>query len=287
MQPEITVGLDGSAESLAAARWAAHEAELRGLPVRLLHLWLLPSMWARNVPDENSQGEAAQRVLQHAEGDLLARFPRVPVITELVPADTAAELLPAASNAVLLVLGSQGLGAVQGYVLGSVALHAVARSERPVVLVRAPEEPAEVGADGAPPGPVAVGVSLRPGYRTVLEFAFGAAARRGVPLLALHTTGHRRSFLGREAPPDEAARQAAREQLHEALRPWREKFPAVHVVEHLGEESPARAVVDIAPGAGLLVVGRGHRAGPGPRTGPVAHAAVHHATCPVAVVPHD
>ncbi|WP_308216795.1 universal stress protein [Streptomyces fragilis] len=40
--------------------------------------------------------------------------------------------------------------------------------------------------------------------------------------------------------------------------------------------------------AGLLVVGRretGHRVGA--RIGSVAHAALHHAGCPVAVVPHD
>lgn len=285
MQPEITVGLDGSVESMTAARWAAHEAGLRGLPVRLLHLWILHSMTAQNVPDENRQALAAQRILQDAEGDLLKHSPHVPVITELLTADSPAALLPAAGNAELLVLGSQGLGGVQGYLLGSLALHTVAHAERPVVLVRACA-PGGSHAPATGAGAVAVGLSLRSGYEGVLAFAFGAAARRGVPLLTVHASTGRPASQGRERPSDES-RLADQRAVHEALLPWREKFPGVHVVEHLSHESPARAVVDIAPGASLLVVGRGaHHPGLAPHIGPATHAAIHHAACPVAVIPH-
>lgn len=48
MTRTITVGIDGSPESHAAAEWAAREAELRDLPVRLLHVWEpLPRSWPR------------------------------------------------------------------------------------------------------------------------------------------------------------------------------------------------------------------------------------------------
>ncbi|MEV0304317.1 hypothetical protein [Streptomyces prasinus] len=51
--------------------------------------------------------------------------------------------------------------------------------------------------------------------------------------------------------------------------------------------SPARAVVQAAEEAALPVVGRrAHRHGVAPRLGPIAHAAIHHGRCPVAVVPH-
>lgn len=82
--------------------------------------------------------------------------------------------------------------------------------------------------------------------------------------------------------------QDAQKHLGQALRPWREKFPGVEVADSIALESPAKAVVGAAAGAGLLVVGRRkHRPVLAPRLGPVAQAAIHHARCPVAVVPHD
>ncbi|MEU7642123.1 universal stress protein, partial [Streptomyces sp. NPDC039016] len=41
-----------------------------------------------------------------------------------------------------------------------------------------------------------------------------------------------------------------------------------------------------AAGAQLLIVGRRHLGRAVPRIGHVVHAAVHHAPCPVAIVPH-
>lgn len=85
---------------------------------------------------------------------------------------------------------------------------------------------------------------------------------------------------------DEIA-QDARKKLDQILRPWRDKFPHVEVDDCIVLESPAKAVVSAAHGAGLLVVGRRkHRPAPAPHLGSVAQAAIHHARCPVAVVPH-
>ncbi|WP_354637259.1 universal stress protein [Kitasatospora camelliae] len=100
-------------------------------------------------------------------------------------------------------------------------------------------------------------VSAREGYDGALEFAFDAAGRRAAPLLAVHAASRRPSVITREHPPEEAAREADRRALAAALLPWRESYPDVHVVEHVSSESPARAVVGIAAGARLLVVGRG------------------------------
>ncbi|WP_024755161.1 universal stress protein [Streptomyces exfoliatus] len=75
----------------------------------------------------------------------------------------------------------------------------------------------------------------------------------------------------------------ARQRLEEVLRPWRERFPGVDLGKDVRLESPAEAVVRAADGAQLLVVGRrSHR----PALGPAAQAARHHASRPVAVVPH-
>ncbi|WP_406264274.1 universal stress protein [Streptomyces sp. NBC_00191] len=69
---------------------------------------------------------------------------------------------------------------------------------------------------------------------------------------------------------------------------WREKYPDVPVTESAAAGSPVPILLRAASGAGLLVVGRQmrERPGSGPQTGPVTQAAIHHARCPVAVVPH-
>jgi nucleotide-binding universal stress UspA family protein len=288
MPKEITVGVDGSPESLSAAHWAAREAQLRRLPLRLLHLWFLPPTTAQRIPGEDEQSLAAQRLLQDVESELRSQYPDVLVSTELLPTETPAEFLPAAPDSELVVLGSQGLGAVRGYLLGSLALHTVAHSDRPVVLVRAYEQPAGAKAPAAQPGPVAVGVSFRAGYAGALELALDAANRRGAPLLVVHATSHHPSVRHREHTPEETGQDAGRQALAEALLPWREKYPDVQIMEHVSQESPARAIVDAATGARLVVVGRGgYRTRMASRIGPVAHAAIHHSPCPVAVIPHD
>ncbi|MFE9008060.1 universal stress protein [Streptomyces sp. NPDC007875] len=80
----------------------------------------------------------------------------------------------------------------------------------------------------------------------------------------------------------------ARRELDEVLRSWREKLPRMDVRDEVRLESPAMAVVRAAADRDLLMAG-GRKRPPalGPRLGPVAQAAVHHAPCPVAVVPHE
>jgi nucleotide-binding universal stress UspA family protein len=76
-----------------------------------------------------------------------------------------------------------------------------------------------------------------------------------------------------------------RKALDEALRPWRDRYPQVPVTEHVEMGSAGQVLLAAAAHAHLVVVGR-HASRPvGPRIGSVAHALLHHAPCPVAVVP--
>lgn len=71
------------------------------------------------------------------------------------------------------------------------------------------------------------------------------------------------------------------------LRPWCEKFPEVAVTETVTEGRAAGELIHASAGAALLVVGRRVRETRlGTHLGSVAHAVLHHAPCPVAVVPH-
>ncbi|MGW7363523.1 universal stress protein [Streptomyces sp. NPDC054841] len=287
MEPVITVGLDGSPESLAAAHWAADEAERRKLTLRLLHAWPLLAPEPTRVPSEIDQNYWAKRLVHNAEAELQARHPGLAIVGNLVAEDAQDALLHAASESEMIVLGSRGLTPAESYFLGDISMPVVARAERPVVLVRAGGPPPTPGAGGA----VVVALKLHGPCDDLLEFAFATATARGVPLRAVHGQGvplHAYTPWGVDHDVTHEIAQATRKQLSKALRPWREKFPAVQVIDVVRLESPAKAVVQDTDSAGLLVVGRRkHRPPLAPRLGPVAEAAIHHARCPVAVVPHD
>ena len=289
MQPVLTVGLDGSPESLAAARWAADEAEKRKLPLRLLHAWPMLVPEPARFPSEVDQNYWARRLVHTAQAELETRHPGLSISGSLVAEDVQDALLQAASESEALVLGSRGLESVTSYFLGDVSMPVVARAQRPVVLVRA-----DTGEDGPVPAPasrVVVALKLRDSSESLLDFAFHTAAARGVPLLAVHGRSvplHARVPWGVDHGITEEMRRDARKHLSKALRPWREKYPQVDVADSIRFASPAKAVVQAAEGAVLLVVGRReHRPGLAPHLGPVAQAAIHHGRCPVAVVPHD
>ena len=298
----VVAGVDGSAESLAAVDWAAREAVRRGRPLRLLHAraWH-PGQEAGSHLATAAQRHLARRTLREAEERVSRTNPAVTLKDEQVDGPATTALLRAADGAELLVLGSRGLSGFAGFLVGSVALGVVARATRPVVLVRAGEEAADEhlpAADGSP--------SVRTGYRDVvlgldlgdpsdevIRFAFEAAALRGARLKVVHAW-QPASPLGGLGPGEiglaERPRQAEewRGFLTAVLQVWREKFPAVEVVERVTAGRARSALVRAASGASLLVVGRRTKERPaGPRTGPVTHAAIQHAGCPVAVVPHE
>ncbi|MEW2120576.1 universal stress protein [Streptomyces sp. NPDC005474] len=292
MERVLTVGLDGSPESLAAAHWAAEEAQRRKLALRLLHAWPLLVPEPARIPAEPDQNYWAKRLVHNAQTELQARYPGLTVIGNLVADDAQDALIQAASESEMLVLGSRGLTPVESYFLGDISMIVVGRAERPVVLVRAegraegPSAP-EPGATGD----VVVALKLHAPYDELLEFAFTTAAARGLSLCAVHgrsTPLHAYTPWGVDHTVTQEIVQGAQKDLHQTLRPWREKFPGVNVADTIRLESPSRAVVGAAEGAGLLVVGRRkHHPDLEPHLGPVAQAAVHHARCPVAVVPHD
>ncbi|MDX3275839.1 MULTISPECIES: universal stress protein [Streptomyces] len=287
MKPVLTVGLDGSPESLAAARWGAATADRQGLTLRLLHAWLPLAPGPRTGSAESDQHHWAQRILHDAHVELHKRYPVLSIVADLVADDGRSALLTAAAKSRMIVLGSRGLAAAGSYFLGNISMDVVSRAEQPVVLVRASLEemaPSPVG------NCVVVGLSLRDPCDELFEFAFSAAAARGVPLRAVH--GHEvpvQAHMPWGVDPEVAAEitDKAQKKLRKQLRPWRKKFRGVRVVKVLTLDSPAKVVVHDTQTAGLLVVGRRrHRGALAPRLGPVAQAAVHHAACPIAVVPH-
>lgn len=139
MLPFVVAGVDGSAESLAAAEWAAREAERRGRPLRLVHAWNRHPRQGEGEPANAAQRSLGRRVLREAEDRVRAAVHDVRLRDEQVEGPTTEALLGEVERAEPLVLGSRGLSGFAGYLVGSVALGVVAKATRPVVLVRAGE----------------------------------------------------------------------------------------------------------------------------------------------------
>jgi nucleotide-binding universal stress UspA family protein len=75
--------------------------------------------------------------------------------------------------------------------------------------------------------------------------------------------------------------------LSEALAGWQEKYPDVDVHPAVVRDHPASGLLAAAAAQHLLVVGtRGEHALLGTVLGSVTQAVLHHASCPVAVIPH-
>jgi nucleotide-binding universal stress UspA family protein len=300
MKAFVMAGVDGSAESLAAAEWAAREAERRDQPLRLVHARNLHPHRADGEPTDAVQRHLARRALRQAEERVRAVCPGVRLDDEQVEGPATAALLKAAEGADLLVLGSRGLSGFTGFLVGSVALGVVARATRPVVLVRDGEEAADEhlpAGDGSASArtayrDVVLALALDAPGDEVIEFAFEAARLRGARLRVVHAwqppapLGLGPGEIDRFGDPHRA--EEWQSLLSTALRLWCDKYPDVEVVETVTDDRPQTALIRAAAGASLLVVG--HRISERPvgrRTGPVTHAAIHHVGCPVAVIPHD
>ncbi|WP_030166748.1 universal stress protein [Streptomyces sp. NRRL S-813] len=300
MPRTVTVGLDGSPESRAAAEWAAREAKLLDASVKLVHVWEPVPQAMAQVPllGAETHQHWTERVPREAAEGLRLRHPGVEVVSEQLPGRPADLLAEVAREADLLVLGSRALGGVGGFMVGSVGLSVIAHAERPVVLVRAGEQaadehtmdPAGVPSTAAPFRPVVLGLDTTAPDEDLIGFAFEAALRRRTSLRVVHGW-YPPPYYGYAMPADAElhASLAASEStaLTDVLRPWRHKYPDVEVLEECRCGSAAELLVDASREASLVVVGRRVRRNPlGAHIGHVTHAVLHHGTAPVAVVAH-
>ncbi|MFC0597563.1 universal stress protein [Streptomyces palmae] len=293
MPGTITVGLDGTEHSLAAADWAADEASVRGATLRLVYAWQPPSPLDLPVAVDPVAVEAqAHEVLHQAEARVRARRPEPAVTGELLPTEPVPALLAESEGADMLVLGSRGHGPLVGFLLGSVSLQVVRQANGPVVVVRDTAAPEAQGAEERA-SEVVVGVQdAGEDAAPVLEFAFAAAAARGAPLRAVRAWSLPTPLdLVPSAlrPMDEAGGPEAfnRSLLEDALRTWRERYPEVPVATHVEIGGASEVLLSQSGRAALVVVGRRTQWPAALRgIGSVTHAALHHARCPVAVVPH-
>ncbi|WP_306316714.1 MULTISPECIES: universal stress protein [unclassified Streptomyces] len=288
MELPLIVGVDGSDASLAALDWAVDEAGRRGLPVRLVYA----SLWERYEGatlggDVGRPGERvyAENVVGTAAHRAQLRRPDVPLTTSVLPEEPSSALLHASEQAAAVVTGSRGRGALAGTLLGSVGLTVAARAQCPVIVVRGDKE----GVAGTH-GRILLGVGDPEHSSQAIEFAFREATVRDCVLDAVRAwrcPAHEYADVPASAGEAEREhRRRATELLDEALSDTASAHPDVRVRRDTIEGPARTTLLRRTAAADLVIIGARHRHTHfGLQLGRVGHALLHHAQCPVAVIP--
>ncbi|RAG86818.1 universal stress protein [Streptacidiphilus pinicola] len=287
----IVVGVDGTPESRHAVAWALDEAARRKEAVELVHAYeypppLLPFYDAATELGEDHLREVARDAMAREAADAAAREPGVPVTGQVRAGAPIEVLLDAARGARLLVVATRGIGALGELVVGSTGTALAGQAACPVVIVPSPNE----AGTGTERGPVVVGVDGSAHGQAALHQAMEAASLHGRTVVVVHAWHPVPGGLSASAAAqqrrfraDEVSHQLL---VSETLAGEGQRFPEVAVTARVVQDHPVRALLDAGRRASLIVVGaRGTGGYPGLALGSVALGVLHHATCPVCVVP--
>ncbi|HEX4832054.1 MAG TPA: universal stress protein [Trebonia sp.] len=173
----IVVGIDGSADSVIALRWACREARLRGAEVHAVHVLEEPlrSPASYAAPSPGRPRDAVAADAQMWQSVLADVAPTVRVRTETAVGLVARVLLDRCRGADMLVLGAANDVPGQMWSAGPVIRACLGRSPCPVVVISAELESArgagtalEIAATPVPRdvptvSGAGVGLAIRPG----------------------------------------------------------------------------------------------------------------------------
>ena len=279
MTDPIVVGLDGSGRSLRAVMWAAHDAALRGCPLRMIHT--LPR-WEGDFPFfPPGRFEEAERrgrvVVEEASSLVREAYPELEVTTHLPMGTPTEVLLAEAEGARSVVLGAKGED-VGNMLMGSTTLQLVGHAPCPVVVV---------GHASAGHGRVVVGTDGSADSDQALEHGFEEASLRQARLRVVNALGLPQGWprhLLRPLPEDNDEVAERRQQVEAQVAPLRRRYPEVTVEVHVHRLDPVPVLTDATHKADLLVMGSRGRGGfHGLALGSVTHKMLHFAGCPMVV----
>jgi nucleotide-binding universal stress UspA family protein len=287
---KIVIGMDESETAAHALRWATREGQLRQQGVTAVLAWGLlnqhhPDRSQAFDPhyDESAARHALHAYVTEALGEDAAAGVRLRPVNDLP--DRA--LVRASHDASLLVLGGRGLSGFRGMVLGAVAYHALHRAACPVAIVREPVPelvPGEVQR-------IVVGVDGSETSHRALQWAVEEARVRHAGLEVVHSWN---AYYGGGAPyglavvTPEVFEEPAKDLLEHCLDGIELTGLEHPVKRSLVCSSAAQAVLAAAKGADLVVLGsRGTGGFAGLLLGSTTTQVVHHAECPVVVIPAE
>jgi nucleotide-binding universal stress UspA family protein len=282
MTTHLTVGFDGSAPSIRAVVWAAGEAERRGAGLQVVACYSPPAVvspWYGTVPyDLDLIHDEIEADMAKTTDQARRDHPGVSIASRVVLGSPRTELLRESDGSELLVVGSTGAGAVESWLLGSVA-HAVSRSARcPVVLVPNVHLPRDVGR-------VVVGVDGSPAADAALDWAIDEADRRDAELVVIHVWHYPYGTELDDAEGRDLMRVDAALVLDRAMERANEVARGPVVGKLVDGGTAADVLVALGRDADLVVVGSRGRGGlRSTLFGSVAHAAAERSTGPTVIV---
>ena len=272
----VIVAIDGSDAALDAARWAVHEAELRRLPVRLLHVMTPPLHEERVFGAPDVDRDYGDLVLARAFRVIAEIDRETSVETVLVTGAPTDALIAATRGATMMVLGASGCSALARMMLGSTVMTLSESAECPVVVVRRrPSESTGTVVVGlGPDGPMAAGGDADP----VLAEAFRAASRYGVDLLGIRAT---RTFVDPSGTPVPVSQNGAT--TSDRMDAISQDFPLVRFESVEIEGAAGTELMEFSGRTRLIVVGHRH----GSPLGPTLRSLLRRAVCPIMIVQHS
>jgi nucleotide-binding universal stress UspA family protein len=143
----IVVGVDGSANSEQALRWAARLAADFGARLEAVTAWDFPASYGfGSVPQDWDPAGDMRKVLDETVHAVFGDQPPAGFQRQVREGNAAMVLIEASQDATMLVVGSRGHGGFAGLLLGSVSANVAERAPCPVLVVHG---------DQAPPAPSA------------------------------------------------------------------------------------------------------------------------------------
>jgi|SRR6478672_6851933 nucleotide-binding universal stress UspA family protein len=257
----IVVGVDGSPASQNAVRWAAREAQLRKVPLTLVHV-LIPSVlvWPEvSIPPgfdrwQEAQGRDIVRDAVTIAEDTTRAEP-IQIDSQMVAGSTIGALADISKEAHFVVVGAHGRGRLHP-ILGAVS-SGLAQHGLCAVAVIHEDDRVMPDSDVAP---VVVGIDGSPFSELATAIAFDEASRRDVDLVAVHACSE---WGGADYPDADWSTLAplGEEVLAERLAGWQELYPDVLVRRVVVANQAAHYLVEESMSAQLVVVGSHGRGG--------------------------
>ncbi|OZF06427.1 hypothetical protein CH300_10260 [Rhodococcus sp. 15-1154-1] len=281
----VVVCIDGSDESLVAARWAAHYSARIHAPLRLVHTvpagdWYGSAVYVDGGELEVELRRRGNESLERASRAVLAVEPET--TAETVTADGALADFVAGTRAELVVLGTRKSSYARDVMLGSNTIQVVNRAQSPVLVWRHDtseienQRPIVVGVDGSDASDRAFAVALDMAHtlRVPLVAAnfWGIAAEAGIGFGAGYVDWDK-------------VRSEEKHWLRSRVSVLHQKFPKVPLSTVSTDTSPSQGLKQLSETALIVAVGcRGRGRLGGAVLGSVSQNLIHHADSSVLIV---